>query len=117
MPSEAVIQAEIQLAVGGRPDVCIFRNSVGQMKHGGRWVRYGLCKGSADLVGIQSVEVVCPNCQSMLGTFGKFIGIEVKTPSGKVMEHQKLWMRMINNYGGNAYVARSAREAVSGLDG
>ena len=103
MTSEADILRSIRLAIGGRDDVVIWRNSAGLAEHTDRQGRrtkvpYGLCKGAADLIGI-----IKPS--------GRFLAIEVKTSTGKLRPEQKNFLRLIKSLGGVAGVARSVAEA------
>ena len=97
---ETALQAKIRatLCKVGSP-IRLWRNNVGVLKDGnGGYVSYGLGKGSADLIGL------------IVGT-GRFIGIEVKTPTGRVTPEQKAWAKTIQDYGGIAVVLRSVTEA------
>lgn len=38
---------------------------------------------------------------------GKYVAIEVKTPEGRVSEHQKAFLSKVNEIGGVGFVARS----------
>ena len=67
---------------------------------GGRMVTYGLCVGSADLVGL-----VLP--------FGRFLAIEVKTDQGRATPEQEQWIAIVRNFGGAAGVARSVEDAMA----
>jgi hypothetical protein len=56
-PSEHEIQQRIRLACGRGP-VRLWRNNTGALvDQQGRCVRFGLCKGSSDLIGLRSVVV------------------------------------------------------------
>lgn len=103
--SEAAIQQDIRLALGQTPGLRVFRNNVGAIKdRNNRLVRYGLCTGSADLIGWQSV-VITP---AMVGQrFARFVSIEVKTPSGRLSPEQETWQAAVQKAGGIAVVARS----------
>jgi hypothetical protein len=103
--SEAAIQQDIRLALGQTPGLRVFRNNVGAIKdRNNRLVRYGLCTGSADLIGWQSV-VITP---AMVGQrFARFVSIEVKTPSGRLSPEQETWQTAVQKAGGIAVVARS----------
>lgn len=106
--SESNIQAEILRAIGGRENVRLFRNQVGCVQSEGRWIRYGLTPGSADLVGWQTVTVT----PDMVGRkLAVFTSIEVKGPHGKLTPEQDNWRRVVTNAGGAAGVARSVAEA------
>jgi hypothetical protein len=63
-----------------------------------QWVSYGLCKGSADLIGI-----IKPS--------GRFFALELKTDTGRLTEEQQLYLSLVNSMGGYAAVARSVDEA------
>lgn len=95
--SEIEIQDQIRawLARDGR--VILWRNNTGFASK--EKVRYGLAKGSADLIGL------------VIGT-GQFLAIEVKTATGRVEEDQKAWLNLVNQSGGIAFVARSPAEAL-----
>jgi hypothetical protein len=103
--SEAAIQQDIRLALGQTPGLRVFRNNVGAIKdRNNRLVRYGLCTGSADLIGWQSV-VITP---AMVGQrFARFVSIEVKTPAGRLSPEQETWQAAVQKAGGIAVVARS----------
>jgi hypothetical protein len=56
-PSEQEIQQRIRLACG-RGVVRLWRNNTGALvDQQGRFVRFGLCKGSSDLIGLRSLEI------------------------------------------------------------
>ena len=117
--SEAEIQHEIRLQLGQRPDVVLFRNECGvaTYERGGRTytVRYGLAKGSADLIGVRRRNVRCECCGGQAGTVGQFVALEVKKASGKVSLHQKQWLSLIRKYGGLAGAVRSVEEGLNVL--
>jgi len=55
-------------------------------------------------------------CPDILGIYkGKFLGIEVKTKSGKLSERQALFIESINMEGGIAFVARSVDDVMERL--
>ena len=82
----------------------VWRNNVGALQDKtGRLVRYGLCKGSSDLIGI------CPD--------GRFLAVEVKTSTGHVRPDQVLFIDAVRSKGGRAGVARSVDDALRILDG
>lgn len=86
----------------------VWRNNVGKYKKDDRWITYGLCVGSADLVGVEQV-VVTPE---MVGkTFGRFLAVEVKTPEGRLSKEQKAWLKTVQDFGGRAVVFRSDDDA------
>ena len=108
--TESQIQAEILRELGSRPDVRLFRNQVGCAQSDGRWIRYGLTPGSADLIGWQVVAVT----PEMVGRkLAVFTSIEVKREHGKLTPEQDNWRRVVSAAGGAAGVARSVAEAAA----
>ena len=109
MPSEQTIQQHIRLAcsIG---NCRLFRNNTGTLRdQHGRPVQFGLCKGSADLIGWTS-RTITPE---MVGqTVAIFTSIEVKSSSGRVKPEQQQWLNAVQAAGGIAGVARSVGEAM-----
>jgi hypothetical protein len=118
--SEKAIQNAVLLAAS-HAGFTLWRNNTGQtwageatrLKDGSVLIRnprplhVGLCKGSADLIGLRPVVVTA----EMLGqTLAQFTAIEVKTPQGKLSEPQARFLAFIESSGGLALVARSARD-------
>jgi len=101
--TEAELQAEILLAVGGRPDCRIWRNNtgVGRTLSGQRVIRFGLV-GSADLLGI------------LRG--GRFLAVEVKTAKGRQSEAQRNFQRMVEAMGGVYVLARDVQTVIDVID-
>ena len=95
--SERRIQFEIREFIGGLDDFVIFRNNTGEANLNGRRVKFGLCVGSSDLIGIHKT--------------GRFIALELKTDKGKPSDDQKRFISLINKYGGAAAVLRSLEDA------
>jgi hypothetical protein len=106
--SEQRIQQEIRLAIS-HGDTRVFRNNTGTLKDAnGRPVQFGLCKGSADLIGWRTVTVT----PEMVGTqVAVFLSIEVKTPTGRLRPEQQQWLDAVQAAGGIAGVARSVEDA------
>ena len=106
--SEQRIQQEIRLAIS-HGDIKVFRNNTGTLKDAnGRPVQFGLCKGSADLIGWRTVTVT----PDMVGTqVAVFLSIEVKTPTGRLRPEQQQWLDAVQAAGGIAGVARSVEDA------
>ena len=109
MPSEQQIQQHIRLACS-TGDTRLFRNNTGTLKdQHGRPVQFGLCKGSADLIGWKRVTVT----PDMVGQqVAVFLSIEVKTPTGRIRPEQQQWLDAVQAAGGIAGVARSVDEAL-----
>lgn len=77
----------------------VWRNNTGAHRDAdGRLVRYGLGKGSSDLIGI------APD--------GIFFAVEVKTDTGRASEAQILFIEAVRRHGGRAGIARSPQDAV-----
>jgi VRR-NUC domain len=95
--NEAEIQNRIRGALNKLPNVCVWRNNVGAYKRDGVWIRYGLAVGSSDLIGIVD---------------GRFLALEVKTPTGIVSDEQEAFIKSVRKYGGIAAVVRSVAEAL-----
>ncbi len=87
----------------------LFRNNTGTLKdQHGRPVSFGLCKGSADLIGWRTVTVT----PEMVGTqVAVFASIEVKTAAGRLRPEQQQWLDAVQAAGGIAGVARSVSDA------
>lgn len=126
MTTEREIQAAIFRAIGGRQEVRLFRNNVGAAwmgkAHGerdmaggriitlteARRVEFGLHPGSPDLVGVQAV-VVTP---AMVGqVVGRFVGLEVKAPGGRLRPEQANFLAMLGRFGAAGGVVRNVAEA------
>ena len=109
MAGEQTIQQHIRLAcsIGS----CrLFRNNTGTLRDiNGRPVSFGLCKGSADLIGWRTVTVT----PEMVGQqIAVFTSIEVKSTSGRVKPEQQQWLNAVAAAGGIAGIARSVGEAM-----
>lgn len=100
---ETALMLEIRDALLATGRVVLWRNQTGQLKDArGRWVRFGIGVGGADLVGIVKGS-------------GRFFACEVKTTQGKVSPEQEAWHRAVTAAGGLAIIARSVAEALAGL--
>ena len=108
MTSERDIQAEIWEAMGKFS--VLFRNNVGaRLDKKGRLIRFGLVKGSSDLIGWTPVKVT----QNMVGkTVAVFTAIEVKTKRGKATDSQLYYIGRVQADGGYAGVARNVEDAL-----
>ena len=99
----------IRLNVGELPNVRLFRNNTGKLKDlTGRWVEFGLCVGSSDLIGWTTREIT----PDMVGqTVAIFTAIEVKKATGTTSPEQQNFISRVREAGGIAGVARSPEEA------
>lgn len=110
MPSgsdELAVQNGIRLALTGSPAL-LWRNNTGALKdQAGRLVRYGLCPGSSDLIGLRTVTIT----PDMVGQrLAVFTAIEVKD-RGRVTPEQQRFITAVQQAGGLAGVARSVDDA------
>ena len=109
--SETKLQQEIRLALGTIPSLRLFRNQVGQLPdpRTGRYVQFGLAKGSSDLVGVKTIKIT----PEMIGQeVAQFVSIEIKTERGKLTEVQQNWLQKVHDSGGIVGVARSIQDAL-----
>ena len=106
--SEQAIQQRIRLACSRGP-ARLWRNNTGALRdQQGQLVRFGLCEGSADLIGYRSVTIT----PDMVGsTVAVFAAIEVKTPTGRPTPAQTAFLEHVAAAGGLAGIARSVEEA------
>ena len=106
--SEQHIQQHIRLACSTGP-VRLFRNNTGVLKdQHGRPVSFGLCKGSADLIGWTTRTITAEMVGQQVAVF---TSIEVKTPTGRLRPEQRQWLSAVGAAGGIAGVARSVADA------
>lgn len=134
MTTEANIQRLIMLEASRR-GLTLWRNNTGQAWQGtgkplnlnGAWVtlaygrrfkvergillreprpvRFGLCEGSSDLIGLRKVTIT----PEMVGqTLAVFTAIEVKAARGRATGRQKAFTKFVQDAGGIGLIARSA---------
>jgi hypothetical protein len=108
MTSEQHIQQHIRLACGTGA-TRLFRNNTGVLRdQHGRPVSFGLCKGSADLIGWTTRTITA----EMVGhQVAVFTSIEVKAATGRLTPDQRQWLAAVETAGGIAGVARSVVDA------
>lgn len=111
MNKETALMHSMMLALSDA-GCLVFRNNTGQAWQGKpihragsqvtltecRMIPYGLCVGSADLIG------VAPD--------GRFLAVEVKTPTGRTSTQQTAFISAVRLAGGRAGVARTVEEAL-----
>ena len=110
--SETKIQQEIRLALGQRSDLRLFRNETGKLPdpRTGRWVQFGLAKGSSDLIGFKTVKIT----PEMIGQeIAQFVSLEIKTERGKLSTMQQNWLQKVKSSGGIVGVARTVKDALN----
>ena len=108
---ETVLQQNIRLALGQHSDLRLFRNETGKLPdpRTGKWVRFGLAKGSSDLIGFKTIKVT----PEMIGKdLAVFCSVEVKTNTGQLSENQHNWLQAVKKAGGITGVARNVGDAL-----
>ena len=86
-------------------NIRLFRNNVGVLRDDlGKYVTYGLCVGSSDLIGD------CP-----VNGIAVFLAVEVKRPGGKVTVEQHAFISSVNARGGIALSCDSVESFESQL--
>ena len=101
--AERDIQKAVQLRIGSRPDVRLWRHNTGKgWTDRGARISFGLA-GSADLVGL-----VAPT--------GRFLGVEVRSAAGRQSPAQRTFQAMVAKFGGIYILARSPEDAERQLD-
>lgn len=89
--------------------VTTFRNNVGRLKtDDGRWVQFGLCEGSADLIG-WTEHVIQPH--DVGRRVAVFTAIETKTYNGRTTQAQDAFLSRVIVCGGIAGVAKDEASA------
>ena len=120
---EKTVQDRIMMALTVVSGCRMFRNNVGlgwlgqivrktpqsvTLKNA-RPVKFGLFKGSSDLIGWTSKVIT----QDMVGQrVAVFTSIEVKTAKGVATKEQANWLNQVSGYGGIAVIARDPESAV-----
>ena len=84
-----------------------------------RWIRFGLCEGSSDIVGV----LECQHFMYLGMPLGRFIALEVKTPAktktargGRLTAKQMMFLHLIRERGGFAAVVRSVEDARAAIE-
>jgi hypothetical protein len=101
--NETPLMREIRMAAPAH--VRLLRNNVGAFEWApGKWLRYGLCVGSSDLIGWTQQD-------------GKaiFTAVETKGKRGRLTQDQENFLYQVEAAGGIAIVAKTVEEALRGL--
>lgn len=111
--SESAISHSIRFAFGARDDTRLFRNNVGRLRDKeGRYVQFGLCPGSADLIGWHTLTITADMVGSRIAVFA---AIESKKPGARTdperLALQQSFIDAVNRAGGLAGFATSLDEA------
>lgn len=81
----------------------IFRNNVGATKIGDRFIRYGLCEGSSDLIGWRKVRIEMKH----VGTnIAQFVALECKRFGEKPTLRQSMFLDAVRRDGGACGIVR-----------
>jgi hypothetical protein len=80
----------------------VFRNNTGAFQTVNGFVKFGLCVGSSDLIGLTPE--------------GRFFAIECKTKTGRATDEQKKFIEAIKKSNGIAGICRSIDDVTSLLD-
>ena len=106
--NEHEIQQRIRLACGHGP-VRLWRNNSGALvDQQGRLVRFGLAKGSSDLIGLRTLEIT----PDLVGQrIAQFVALEIKTARGVVSPEQRAFLALVEQLGGLAAICRSVEAA------
>ena len=99
-------ETRIQLSNG---DVRLWRNNVGRLQdRTGKWVAYGLCVSSSDLIGFKSI-LVTPD---MVGCrLAVFVALEGKVGRDRLTQEQTAFIATVETMGGIAGEFRSVEQA------
>jgi len=109
LPSEQSIQQHIRLTCSAGA-TRLFRNNTGTLRDiNGRPVTFGLCKGSADLIGWTTRTITTEMVGQQVAIF---TSIEVKAATGRIRPEQQQWLNAVQAAGGIAGIARSVGEAM-----
>lgn len=127
---ESTILHGIRQALAREPSVICWRNNTGVLPdQRGIPVSFGLCEGSADLIGI--VMVACTVHRDVLDSAGNLIGrstfgsvrtlgrmfaIEVKKPGKRPTDEQFAFLDLVRGMGGAATWVTSVDEALAFIE-
>lgn len=101
--TETQLQDAIRVALGTMPDVVLWRNNIGHaVMHGGGRVTFGVGgPGGSDLIGMFR---------------GRFLAVEVKTPTGRQSPTQRQFQQLVEARGGVYLMPRSVQHMMNMLD-
>lgn len=98
--SETPLMHEIRAALTATGHIALWRNNTGF--DADRKIKYGLGLGGADLVGI-------------LKPSGRFVGVEIKTATGRTSPDQMAWASAVRAAGGLYILTRTPEDAIEQL--
>ena len=112
--TEADVSKDIVKYAEANPDMQLWRNNVGAVKKGLRWIVFGLCKGSSDRIGYTKVKIT----PGMVGkTIAVFTAVEIKRPGGITTDLQEEFVADIEASGGIGMIADSVEVVVKRVKG
>ena len=120
MTTEHAIMNDVRLAASDA-GWTMFRNNVGMgwtgdaehlpdrsvLIRNARPLHAGLCKGSSDLIGFRPLVVTAEHIGQ---TIAQFAAVEIKGYRGRATEPQRNFLRVVQEAGGVAILARSAED-------
>ncbi len=110
---DVTAEARSELARAG---VVSWRNNVGVLRdENGRYVAYGLCPGSADLIACVQTSLACPSCGVALPPIGRFVGVELKGPTARWTDEQRAWGAIVERERGVYGLVYQGSDVVSVL--
>ena len=85
----------------------LLRNNVGATKIGNRFIKYGLGKGSSDLIGWTTIEIT----EDMVGQkVAVFTAVELKTKNDTSSPEQRNFVEQVHKAGGLAGIVYNEEE-------
>lgn len=110
MPAESDLLRRIRLAASAE-GARLWRNNVGKYQDAtGRWVTYGLCVGSSDLIGWVPTLIEAHHVGQHLPVF---TAIEAKAGSRQATPEQKNFLAQVAQAGGVAVLAYELDDVIS----
>jgi hypothetical protein len=85
-------------------------------------LRYGLCVGSSDLIGVLRIDrariISGPSTHVALlnQSIGRFVALECKRPGEQLTEEQERFLALVRCLGGFACVVTSPEEALAAIE-
>lgn len=115
-PEREILRAILDY-LATRRDVVAWRNNVGAVKEGERFIRFGM-KGLPDIIGWKRLDIVVPGHPLDLTLHpAAFLAIEVKAHGAPIRPEQAAFLEQARAAGCIAFVARSIEDVIRGLDG
>ena len=109
---ETNLQNAVRLAAS-KLGVRLFRNNVGSARtHDGRFIVFGLCNGSSDLIGWRTVTITPADIGRRVAVF---TAMEIKTPTGQPTPEQLHFIEIVKNAGGLAAIVRDPEGVADAL--